>query len=300
MSQDPRGKLSNVGRDFVHQIRHDTYPFIDPTKQDLSGRHVLITGASRGIGKQIAVAYALAGAAAIVMTARSDLSSQAQEVAQAAVQAGHSAPQIITLKLDVASRESVAAAAKEVQAQLGHVDIVVCNSGVLETWVPMTEQDPDVWWNTWETNVKGTYLTLHSFIPLLLASPKKDRTIVILSSTGALAMLPGASAYQSSKFALLRLTEFVNFEYGGQGILAYGVHPGGVATEMGHSMGPKYKSFLVDTPELSANSIVWLTGERREWLAGRYASCTWDMEELLKKKDEIVAGELLKARMAVE
>jgi hypothetical protein len=54
---------------------------------------------------------------------------------------------------------------------------------------------------------------------------------------------------------------------------------------------------LMDTAELSADSLCWMTSERREWFAGRYLSCNWDMEEFMAKKDEIVKGDMLKFRM---
>lgn len=68
---------------------------------------------------------------------------------------------------------------------------------------------------------------------------------------------------------------------------------------MGKGLGEAYRPILTDTPELAGDSIAWLTGERRDWLAGRYISCTWDMSEMLKKKPEIIDGDLLKVRMAV-
>jgi len=54
---------------------------------------------------------------------------------------------------------------------------------------------------------------------------------------------------------------------------------------------------MIDTPELAADTVSFLTSERRDWLAGRYISCTWDMPELLSRKDEIVDKNLLKLRM---
>ena len=56
---------------------------------------------------------------------------------------------------------------------------------------------------------------------------------------------------------------------------------------------------LKDTPELAADTLVFLTQERREWLAGRYLSCTWDVRELLARETEIVDGEKLKMRMVL-
>ena len=73
-----------------------------------------------------------------------------------------------------------------------------------------------------------------SFLPLLLASSGK--TILNITSVGAHFTSYGASAYQTTKFALLRLSEFSNAEYGDQGILAYSLHPGGVVTALAQGM----------------------------------------------------------------
>jgi hypothetical protein len=56
---------------------------------------------------------------------------------------------------------------------------------------------------------------------------------------------------------------------------------------------------FVETTELSADTIVYLTKERREWLAGRYINCTWDMPELMAQKDEIIKGDKLKVRLVL-
>lgn len=56
---------------------------------------------------------------------------------------------------------------------------------------------------------------------------------------------------------------------------------------------------LTDTSDVAADTIVFLTQKRQEWLAGRYVSCTWDMPEFFAKKEEIVEGDLLKVRMRV-
>jgi len=77
---------------------------------------------------------------------------------------------------------------------------------------------------------------LHAFLPLLVSTAKEQWTItdvVNISSIGAHLVNPGASAYEITKLALLRLTECVNEEYGAQGVNAIAVHPGGVPTDMG-------------------------------------------------------------------
>jgi NAD(P)-dependent dehydrogenase (short-subunit alcohol dehydrogenase family) len=92
---------------------------------------------------------------------------------------------------------------------------------------------------TWETNYRGAYWATKFFLPLLLKTENGLKTIVNLSSIGAHALRFGMSAYQISKFAILKLTEFICAEYAEHGVVAYAVHPGGVATELSLNL-PNY------------------------------------------------------------
>ena len=258
---------------------------------------MFISGASKGIGRATAIAFAQAGASAIAIAARSSLDAVEVAVLEAASTAGCPAPQVLKLMLDVSDEKSVASAASQTEKIFGHLDHLVNNAGRLEPWLPLADSDPTSWWNTWEVNVKGIYLMTRAFLPLLLKGGEK--TIVNMSSIGAHFTKPGASAYQTGKLAMLRLTEFTCVEYAAQGILAYAINPGAVPTELALNMPVEVHSKLVDTPELAADTIVWLTQEKRMWLAGRYVTANWDMLELMSRKDEIVEEDKLKVRMAV-
>ena len=229
-------------QDFVKDLRHDTYPFVDPKKLNLSGKYVFITGASKGIGRALAIAYAQAGAAGIAIGARSDLTSLEKEVDQAASATGRQAPKVIKMSLDVTDLASAEAAAKATESAFGKLDVLVNNAGYLATWAKTAEGDPSEWWRTWEVNIKGrvspssildqsanvatgVYYLKKAFIPLLLKGG--DKTIINLSSVGAHFVRPGASAYQPSKLVVCRLAEFASQEYAEEGLLAYSVHPGG-------------------------------------------------------------------------
>jgi len=276
----------------------DTYPFIDPLKGNLAGKSVLITGASKGIGRATAISFVRAGCSKIALAARSPLSEVADELYGEAQLAERPAPQVLTLEMDVTSAESVKKGAQEVEKAFGGtLDILVNNAGRLEDWVPVGDSDPDDWWETWEVSVKGVYLCCRYFLPLLLKSESK--TVINVSSAGALNVSPGSSAYQTAKFAMCRYTEFLEAEYGGQGLVAISVRPGGVRTDLSLKMPSKYHSILVDTPELSGDAVAWLCGERREWLSGRFVNGNWDMEEFLAKKQEVVDGDLLRFRMVI-
>ncbi|KAI0914347.1 hypothetical protein F4824DRAFT_457387 [Ustulina deusta] len=281
---------------FTTTNHHDTYPFISPEKADLSGKSVFVAGASKGIGKETALALAEAGCSKIAIGARSDLSSLVDEIAKRATKAGRTAPQVVSLVLDVTSEDSVRAAADKIgQAFGGALDVLVCNAGNLEQWLPLAESNPTEWWQSYEINVKGTYLLNRFFIPLLLKSEIK--TSILTSSYGALGSRFGASGYQSSKFAIVRLAEFIASEYAEQGLVCYAIHPGGVKTELARNMPEHMWGILNDEPALPAHTIVWMSKEHRLWLSGRFISVTWDMEELESKKNQVVEDNLFKFRL---
>lgn len=278
--------------------RKDTYPFIDPAKADLTGKSVLITGASKGIGKATAISFAIAGCSKILLLARSDMVAVETAVKDAAKKAKRPQPLVHSLRVDITSDDSVRMAAEAAVDILGgSLDILINNAGYLEEWKPIAESNPSEWWRTWEVNIKGNYLATHYFLPLLLKSPTK--TIINISSGGAHVLFPGASAYQTTKFALCRLTEFIDQEYSQQGLIAISLHPGAIKTELAQNMPPERQAILTDTLELAADTIVWLSRERREWLSGRFASVSWDMEELEQKKQDILQRNLLKFRVLI-
>ena len=278
--------------------RKDTYPFINSAKADLTGKSVLITGASKGIGKATAISFATAGCSKILLVARSDMADVEAAVKDAAKKANRSQPLVHSMKVDITSEDSVRMASETATDILGgSLDILINNAGYLEEWKPIAESNPSEWWWTWEVNIKGTYLATRYFLPLLLKSPTK--ILLNISSGGAHAMFPGASGYQTTKFALCRLTEFIDKEYYQQGLIAIALHPGGIKTELAMNMPAERQSVLTDTPELAADTLVWLSSERRDWLSGRFASVSWDMEELEQKKQDIVQRNLFKFRVVI-
>ncbi|KAI5245504.1 NAD-P-binding protein [Aureobasidium subglaciale] len=292
--------MHHAGFDFTPTIHNDTYDFISTKHQNLKGKRVFITGASKGIGKETALSLARAGVSSIALGARSSLSDIATEVEKTAKEAGHSAPKVISIKLDVTDRASTEQAAETLKSEFGGLDFLFNNAGYLEIFKNFAESDPDEWWKTQEVNIKGPYLIARAFIPVLLDTKDGDKTIINTSSIGAHIVMPGASSYQTSKLALLRLGEFIQIEYADKGILCYGIHPGGVMTELAGRTPKEMHHVLSDQPQLAADTIAWLINEKRDWLAGRYVSVTWDMKELLDKKDEIIKKDLLKVRMAVD
>ncbi|CCM04177.1 uncharacterized protein FIBRA_06339 [Fibroporia radiculosa] len=288
---------AELGAGFVQTERHDTYPAISPANADLKGKVVLVTGASKGIGKSIAIAFAQAGVSGLVLAARSDMS--AVKVAAEASQRPGQSLKVITVTLDASNLAQVDDAAAKVKKTFGRLDILVNNAGYLGAYGLIGDSDPQEAWKAWSVNVLGAYAVTRAFLPLLLESA--DKTIVNIGSIAGLVKIPNLFAYLTSKLALLRFTELLMTEYGEKGIVAHYVHPGVIETDMADQV-PEVKTGgfgVTDTLELPAHTLVWLVRERREWLAGRYVSSQWDVEELLAKKQEIVDGDKLKVKMVV-
>ncbi|KAK5159448.1 hypothetical protein LTS14_002590 [Recurvomyces mirabilis] len=286
------------GADFVPTLRSDTYDYIKPEQFDLKDRAVLITGASKGIGRETAFSFAKAGASKIAIAARSSLDSLKPEIETAAKNAGRSVPQIVVLKLDVADYDSAAAAAKEVEQTFGRLDILINNAGFLEPFKRLLDSDPKDWRMSVETNLIGSYNVTRAFLGLMLKSPNGLKEILMLSSIGGNLVLPLGSAYGPCKLALQRFSEIICADY--PEVLAFSIHPGGVLTELAKRMGKEMEGLLTDTPQLAADAMVWLTAERREWLQGRYVSVTWDAKELVEKRKKIEEEDLLLVKLRVD
>jgi NAD(P)-dependent dehydrogenase (short-subunit alcohol dehydrogenase family) len=204
--------------------------------------------------------------------------------------------------MDTTSKESVLEAAKTVEKEFGRLDVLVNNAGILPEMKKLADSDPDVWWQTMNVNVRGPYLTSWAFLPLLLKTSDGMKAICNVASVGALVVMPSVSAYQTSKLAVVRMTEFVAKEYAEEGICCFSIHPGNVVTDILGPDGPgdALKHIFTETVDLPADTIVYLTKERREWLNGRYINVTWDMPELESKIEEIVEKNLLKVKFVYQ
>lgn len=173
------------GLSMVPTLHNDTYPFINPENGTPSALKVLVTGASKGIGRETGKSFARAGASAIAVLARSNLDDVEQEIYQAARQAGHERPPLVLkLQADMSDAAAVGEAMATVEKAFTTLDVLVNNASRLEGWRSLAETDVDDWWATWEVNVKGTYIVSRAALPLLLRGGLK--TVVMVSSVAAL------------------------------------------------------------------------------------------------------------------
>lgn len=112
-------------------VHNDTYDAIDPTKADFSGKTVFVNGASRGLGKQMALSFAKAGASQIAISARSDLTQVVEDVTKAAADAGRQKPNVLPLKVEASNSENVKDAVGQIDKDFGKLDVLINNAAVM-------------------------------------------------------------------------------------------------------------------------------------------------------------------------
>ena len=216
----------------LSNLHNDIYPAISPKETPSlhqPDKVVLITGAGRGIGRAIALQYAHAGVGAIILCARS--SGELDEVGSA-IKSVNDSVRVHKHSVDVASESAVASLATNVESKESRLDILINNAGSSAPWVPIHASKPSEWWRTFEVNLKGPYLLVQAFLPLLLKTAEKTGhvDVVNMASIGAHQVNAVASNYTISKLALCRLSENIDVAYADQGVNVISVHPGGVET----------------------------------------------------------------------
>lgn len=283
---------------------HEQYEEIDPKaglKGTASGKVIFLSGASKGIGRATAIAFAQAGALAVYITGRSE--DSLRETKKLVNEANPKTQCEYTI-CDVTDAEQVRLAVEDCVDKFGGIDVADANAGYLGAWNKIGESNIDSWWYSFEVNVKGVYNVVRYTIPHLIKSSKRLESegksgghLILISSVGAQLVIPGASDYQTAKHAINRLCEFINVDHSEDGIKTFAVHPGGVATELAKNMPENMHAFLNDKPELAAGFIVWLCSGIADWATGRYLSSNWDVNELLEMKEEILNDDLLVNRL---
>ena len=182
------------------------------------------------------MSYAKAGASFIGLGCPEDFGDSKAEIEAAAQAAGRPFPKVFCYQLDVTDSKSVARVAAEVKAISPKLDILINNAGFMTPALPVVEADEELWWKTFEIKLKGTFLMYKHFTPLLLDTDGGLKTVVNINSAAAHNLRLHASAYGTSKWAVLKFTEFLLVEQAKEGILAFSAHPGGIMTQLAETM----------------------------------------------------------------
>jgi NAD(P)-dependent dehydrogenase (short-subunit alcohol dehydrogenase family) len=195
---------------------------------DLSGKHAFVTGASRGIGRVIAVALAAAGAD-VALAARS--TDGLAETAAGVAALGRRA---CVLPTDVTSYDAVAAAATAAIEQLGTVEIVVNNAGGSNFMVPFRELRLSGWDKLLRLNLSSAVYVCHAFAGHLL--DRGRGSVINVASVAGLAAAPLMGPYGASKAGLISLTKTLAAEWGPAGVRVNALCPGWTATELNRTL----------------------------------------------------------------
>ncbi|MFY0623138.1 MAG: SDR family oxidoreductase [Pelagimonas sp.] len=234
----------------------------------LSGKTVLITGASRGIGAAAAREFAEAGAK-VALVARS-----AEAIAELAGEIGESA---IAIPCDIARYWEMEQAIQACVNAHGSLDIVVNNAGAIEPITHLADADPAAWGEVIDINLKGVFHGMRAALPVMLEAG--GGSILTIGSGAAHGPVEAWSAYCSSKAGALMLTKMAHKEYGDKGIRAISLSPGTVATQMqrdikASGINPVSQLDWSDhiPPEWVAKALVWMCSDDADGYLGEEIS----------------------------
>lgn len=248
---------------------------------DLTGRTVLITGASRGIGAEAARVFADAGAN-VALVARS-----ADSIADLAGEIGKSA---VAIPCDISRYWEVAQAVENCVTAFGGLDILINNAGVIEPIARMDEADPEGWGQVIDINLKGVFHGMRAALPVM--ENAGGGTILTVSSGAAHNPIEAWSHYCASKAGAAMLTMCLHKEMGDKGIRAMGLSPGTVATQMqreikASGINPVSQLDWSDhvPPDWPAKALLWMCSPEADAYLGEEISLR---DEGIRKKVGLV------------
>lgn len=265
----------------------------------LSGLNAIVTGASQGLGLEIARAFVREGASvAVCARDAAKLETAAREL-RALAQPGQ---KVVALPCDVSDPSGVDAFATAAIKALGSIQVLVNNAGIYGPKGPTESVDFNAWKHAIEVNLYGVLLPCRALISHFKAQGRGK--IINLSGGGATAPMPFISAYASSKAAVVRLTETLAEELRVEKIDVNAVAPGALNTRLLDEVlqaGPQtvgevfYQRALKQKEtggaplDLGASLCVWLASTASDGLTGKLLSAQWDPWINLAAKREILA-----------
>ena len=223
----------------------------------LGGKVALVTGAARGQGRAHAVRLARDGADIIAL----DLAERPAEcleyppatpddLAQTGAELAAHGVRVRTARVDTRDFDALVTELDDVVAELGRLDIVVANAGVV-TYAPLLETSADQWQTNIDINLTGSWYTARAALPYLLAGGEGG-SIVLIGSICAVRTLPLLVAYTAAKHGLLGLAHALALELAPKGIRVNTVNPAGVDTPMsGVDVMTKVREMFEDLPEVA-------------------------------------------------
>jgi meso-butanediol dehydrogenase / (S,S)-butanediol dehydrogenase / diacetyl reductase len=231
----------------------------------LEGKIALVTGASTGIGRAVALRFAREGARVLGVARGAAIEALRTD----------SGGQVETLSCDVSDPSQVARMVSYCRERFGRLDVLCNNAGTGgRTSVRIHELDVDEWDRVLGTNLRGAFLVMKHTLPLMLECG--GGSIVNMASIGSFRATPGSSAYITSKGGLLMLTRTAALEYVNDGIRVNAVCPGVTRTEILARVPEEFQQMLTSrvpmgrmgTPEEVAALTLFLASDEASYITG--------------------------------
>jgi 3-oxoacyl-[acyl-carrier protein] reductase len=233
---------------------------------DLSGKVAMVTGSARGIGREIALRLAEAGATVVV----SDV-ADAEPVAEEIRKTGR---QSLAVTADVTSASDVASLVEKVVAKFGRIDILVNNAGIARDQLLLRMSDED-WEAVLNVNLKSVFLCSRAVLRHMLR--QRWGRIISISSIVGIVGNPGQANYASSKAGIIGFTKTLAREVGSRGITANAIAPGFIVSKMTDQLSEEQKGEMLKriplgflgTPRDVAEAVAFLASEEARYITGQ-------------------------------
>ena len=235
----------------------------------LTGRVVIVTGGSRGIGAAIAALLAEHGASVVVSGRDADRLQRAVKTMEGL------AGRVVGVAADAATREDVDRLVETAKVEFGRLDVVVNNAGITRDALLVRMKDED-WDRVMETNLKGAFLMTRAASKLMVRQKSGGRVINIASTAGAMGNA-GQANYSAAKAGLIGLTKAAARELAHWGILVNAVAPGLIETDMAAALPAEAREALlaqvplkrIGTAREVAEMVGFLAGDGAAYVTGQ-------------------------------
>lgn len=279
---------------FTKQWHNDTYAQLDPCGRAIN-KTIVITGASGGVGKAVAVSFAKGGAKHIALLGRR---IEGLEATRSAISEVSSSTKITIHQADANDTDGLKKAAKTI----GLWDVLVLNAATtpVNQMITHPDFDVDLWWSSFDVNVLGSMITFQAFKGNASdGDSSKDppaiiQTSALLPFTPAAPIWQGGSSYTGSKIANIHIVEQLASEKPNWQVLS--IHPGVLPTEMTDKVAGienLRKYGLLDAMELPGDFFVWAATREAFFLRGKFVCANWDTDELIQRTAEFEGNEKL-------
>ncbi|HSM35466.1 MAG TPA: SDR family oxidoreductase [Longimicrobiales bacterium] len=227
----------------------------------MSDRSVLITGASRGLGRALSLAFARRGQR-LVLCARG-----AAGIERVADEVRGAGSECLARAIDVTDADAIGALVADAEARWGPLDVLVNNASLLGPRAPLRDHDPAAWRETLDVNLTGAWLAARAVLPGMRRAGRGS----IINVTSSVGDEPraGWGVYAVSKWALEGLTWNLALEEAGSGIRVNAVNPGGMRTAMRRAAYPEEDALRSPEPAEVVDVFLWLASDAAAGVTGR-------------------------------